>query len=123
MPERTTRRYTDLLVMLHPLLNEATERKRSAAESRAEDPAMDTSKERSENPSLAEFPADDLPLGKAAFEIDIEIKFRRDEEQANAERNIRLQKAHDQKQEFMSRFWNTSRYKACLLYTSPSPRD
>ena len=100
MPERTTRRYTDLLVMLHPLLNEAAEKKRSAAESRTEDPAMDTSEERAENPSLAEFPADEMPLGEAAefwkevidgmaaFEIDVERKFR-----------------------------------SCLLYTSPSPRD
>ena len=126
MPERTTRRYTDLLVMLHPLLNDAAEKKRSAAESRTEDPAMDTSEERAENPSLAEFPADEMPLGEAAefwkevidgmaaFEIDVERKFRRDEEQANAERNIRLQKAHDQKQEFMSRFRNTARYKALM---------
>ena len=50
----------------------------------------------------------------AAFQIDVERKFCRDEEQANAERNIRLQKAHDQKQEFMSRFRNTDKYRALM---------
>ena len=57
------------------------------------------------------------------FEIDVERQYRIDNAKAEAERDARLKKAASQKQEFMTRFRNTDKYKDCLLYTSPSPRD
>ena len=71
----------------------------------------------------------------AQFEIDVERQYRIDNAKAEAERDARLKKAASQKQEFMTRFRNTDKYKEliaqrkdaahaynCLLYTSPSPR-
>ena len=48
----------------------------------------------------------------AQFEIDVERQYRIDE--ADAERDARLKKAASQKQQFMTRFRNTDKYKELI---------
>ena len=121
------RSYNDLLIMLHPLLDRAGNSKRSTAEKEAEDKKKDSDEEKAENPAAFEWPKDDdLPLeeaadfwkdvvdGMAQFEIDVERQYRIDNAKAEAERDARLKKAASQKQEFMTRFRNTDKYKELI---------
>ena len=114
--------------MLHPLLDRAGNSKRSPAEKEAEDKKKDSEEEKAENPAAFEWPKDDdLPLeeaadfwkdvvdGMAQFEIDVERQYRIDNAKAEAERDARLKKAASQKQEFMTRFRNTDKYKELIL--------
>ena len=50
----------------------------------------------------------------AQFEIDVEIQYRIDQANADADRDARLKKAATQKQQFMTRFRNTDKYKELI---------
>ena len=56
----------------------------------------------------------DVVDGMAQFEIDVEQQYRIDNARADAERDARLKKAASQKQEFMTRFRNTDKYKELI---------
>ena len=56
----------------------------------------------------------DVVDGMAQFEIDVERQYRIDNARAEAERDARLKKAASQKQQFMTRFRNTDKYKELI---------
>ena len=105
--------------MIHPLLDQATNRKRTHDEAMEEDPAKDTAKQQKDNPAVHDVPVNprvdmeqasdfwkDVIDGMAAFEIDIEREHKRHLQA----RQSRLQQARSQQEAFWSRFRNTPRY-------------
>ena len=120
------RNYNDLLVMLHPLFDRAGNSKRSNAKRETEDKEKDSEQDKEQNPAEFEWPKEDMPLDEAAdfwrdvvdgmaqFEIDVERQYRIDNARAEAERDARLKKAASQKQQFMTRFRNTDKYKELI---------
>ena len=112
--------------MLHPLLDRAGNDKRSQAERETESKEKDTEAEKEQNPAEFEWTKEDMPLNEAAdfwkdvvdgmaqFEIDVERQYRIDQAKADAERDARLKKAASQKQQFMTRFCNTDKYKELI---------
>ena len=56
----------------------------------------------------------DVIDGMAQFEIDVECQNRIDQAKADSEKDARLKKAASQKQQFMSRFRNTDKYKELI---------
>ena len=56
----------------------------------------------------------DVIDGMAQFEIDVECQNRIDQAKADSEKDARLKKAASQKQQFMSRFQNTDKYKELI---------
>ena len=120
------RNYNDLLVMLHPLLDRAGNDIRSDAERETEAKEKDSEQDKQQNPAEYEWPDEDMPLNEAAdfwkdvvdgmaqFEIDVERQYRIDQAKADAERDARLKKAASQKQQFMTRFRNTDKYKELI---------
>ena len=112
--------------MLHPLLDKAGNDKRSQAEREAEAKEKDTEAEKEQNPAEFEWTNDDMPLNEAAdfgkdvvdgmaqFEINVERQYRIDQAKAEAERDARLKKAASQKQQFMTRFRNTDKYRELI---------
>ena len=82
--------------------------------------------EKEQNPAEFECPKEDMPLDEAAdfwkdvidgmaqFEIDVERQYCIDQAKADSEGDARLKKAASQKQQFMSRFRNTDKYKELM---------
>ena len=56
----------------------------------------------------------DVIVGMAQFEIDIERQYRIDKAKTDSERDTRLKKAASQKQQIISRFQNTDKYKELI---------
>ena len=113
--------------MLHPLLDKAGDDKRSNTEREVEAREKDTEKEKEQNPAEFEWPQEEMPLDEAAdfwkdvidgmaqFKIDVERQYRIDQAKADSEKDARLKKAASQKQQFMSRFRNTDKYKELIF--------
>ena len=89
--------------MLHPLLDRAGNSKRSSAEKEAEDKDKDSEQDKQQNPAEFEWPKEEMPLDEAA-------DFWKDVVDGMAQFEIDVERQY--------RIDN-----ACLLYTSPSPRD
>ena len=112
--------------MLHPLLDRAGNEKQSSTERETEAKERDTKSEKEKNPAEFEWPKVEMPLDEAAdfwkdvvdgmaqFEIDVERQYRIDQANSKADRDARLKKAATQKQQFMTRFRNTDKYKKLI---------